>query len=35
MVDRAYCCHTYETLSLCAFTGIFKKIWNLCYDVIM
>jgi hypothetical protein len=35
MVGRAYCCHTYETLSLCAFTGIFKKIWNLCYDVIM
>ena len=35
MVDRAYCCHSYETLSLCAFTEIFTKFWNLCYDVIM
>ena len=35
MVDRAYYCHTYETLSLCAFTGIFTKFWSLCYDVIM
>ena len=35
MVDRAYWCHTYETLSLCAFTEIFSKFWNLSYDVIM
>ena len=28
IADRAYCCHTYETLSLFAFTEPFRKIYK-------
>ena len=31
IADRAYCCRTYETLSLCAFTGPFTNCSNLSY----
>ena len=35
MADRAYWCHTYATLSLCAFNRVFSKFSHLSYDVIM
>ena len=35
MKDAGYCDGTYETLSLCAFIGLFEKIRWRHYDVLM
>ena len=35
MKDAGYCDGTYETLSLCAHTGLFEKLLPICWIIII